>query len=190
MIPVPLIYAGAALVARYIAKKGLKAATKKYTKKAISEGKKHAKDMVTKPNKGQVDTKAGVRGMRNARQLGRQAAVVGTAVGTVATGVVAGGIGISKKKDQQRKLVAQEGKFQKQLAKERAAKLKAKTAAERAKRQTAIEKLLGQIVVSEQKLKTLTAQTKNAGPPKGRPESSAPAKSLRPKMPSKKRPSK
>jgi len=82
-MPLPLIYAAGAVVARFIAKKGLQAAAKKFTKKAISEGKKHAKDMATKPTAGQAGTKAGVRGMRNARQLGRQAAGVGAAAGAV-----------------------------------------------------------------------------------------------------------
>ena len=40
-MPAPLIGAGAAVVARFIAKKGLRAASKKYTKTAIAKGKKH-----------------------------------------------------------------------------------------------------------------------------------------------------
>ena len=84
-MPLPLIYAAGAVVARFIAKKGLQAAAKKFTKKAITEGRKHAKDMATKPTAGQAGTKAGVRGMRNARQLGRQAAGVGAVGGAAVT---------------------------------------------------------------------------------------------------------
>ena len=83
----PLIYAAGAIVARYIAKKGLVAAAKKFTKKAIGEGKKHAKDIATKPTAGQTGTKAGVRGMRNTRQLGRQAALTGAAITAVPAAV-------------------------------------------------------------------------------------------------------
>ena len=177
----PLIYAAGAIVARYIAKRGLQAAAKKYTKKAISEGKKHAKDMVTKPTKGQVDTKAGVRGMRNARQLGRQAAGIGVGVGAAG----AGAVGAAKLKKQKKitaatsakdkreaneKLGDQAKALQKKLAKERAAKRKATTAAERAKRQVAIEKLVGQVVVADTKAKLLNEKLKNAPRPELRPK--------------------
>ena len=81
-------------------------------------------------------------------------------------------------------------KYRTDLAKERAAKRKANTETERAKSQTSIEKTLAKIALADEKLKTLKAQTKNAGPPKGRPKRSAPSKSLRPKMPSKPRPKK
>ena len=74
-------------------------------------------------------------------------------------------------------------KYRADLAKERS-----KTKA--AQNATDIEKTLGKIVVAEEKLKTLKAQTKNAGPPKSRTSPSAPSKSLRPKMPSKPRPKK
>ena len=80
---IPLAVAGAGVIARFIAKKGMKEAVKKYGKKAVTEVQKNAKDMVTKPTAGQAGTKAGVRGMRNARQLGRQAAGVGAAAGAV-----------------------------------------------------------------------------------------------------------
>lgn len=39
--------------------------------------KKHAKDLVTKPNPGQVQSKSGVKGMRNYRTGQRTAALVG-----------------------------------------------------------------------------------------------------------------
>tara|TARA_R110000803_G_scaffold135734_1_gene202678 strand:+ start:57 stop:686 length:630 start_codon:yes stop_codon:yes gene_type:complete len=81
-------------------------------------------------------------------------------------------------------------KYRTDLAKERAAKRKANTETERAKSQTSIEKTLAKIALADEKLKTLKAQTKNAGPPKSRTSPSAPSKSLRPKMPSKPRPKK
>ena len=56
-MPLPLIYAAGAVVARFIAKKGLQAAAKKFTKKAISEGKKHADDLLKK-NGGKTAEKA------------------------------------------------------------------------------------------------------------------------------------
>ena len=152
-MPLPLIAAGAAVVARFIAKKGLQAAAKKFTKKAITEGKKHAKDMVTKKTPGQVATKPGVRGMRNARQLGRQAAGVGAAVGAV------GGIAAMKSK-----------------LKEMQQNLKlAKTEAKRAQMQTAIEKTVAKIALAEEKAKPTAQAPTSSMKPKAR------AKSMRPK---------
>jgi len=52
-----LVYAAAPIVARYIAKKGIGAAIKKFTKRAITEGKKHADD-VFKKNGGRTAEKA------------------------------------------------------------------------------------------------------------------------------------
>ena len=146
-MPLPLIYAAGAVVARFIAKKGLQAAAKKFTKKAISEGKKHAKDMATKPTAGQAGTKAGVRGMRNARQLGRQAAGVGAAVGAV------GGVAAMRSK-----------------VKEMKQNLKlAKTEAKRAQMQTAIEKTIAKIALEEQKAKPTAQAPKKSLRPKARP---------------------
>ena len=79
VIPIAL-----AAAARFIAKKGIAAAIKKFGKKTVNEAKKHVKDVVTKPTAGQEGTKAGVRGMRNARQLGRQAALIGAGTGGTA----------------------------------------------------------------------------------------------------------
>ena len=143
----PLIYAAGAIVARFIAKKGLAAAAKKFTKKAITEGRKHAKDMATKPTAGQAGTKAGVRGMRNARQLGRQAAGVGAAVGAV------GGVAAMRSK-----------------VKEMKQNLKlAKTEAKRAQMQTAIEKTIAKIALEEQKAKPTAQAPKKSLRPKARP---------------------
>ena len=144
---IPLAVAGAGVIARFIAKKGMKEAVKKYGKKAVTEVQKNAKDMVTKPTAGQAGTKAGVRGMRNARQLGRQAAGVGAAAGA-AGGVVAMK---NKVKDMRQQL-----------------KL-AKTEAKRAQMQTAIEKTLAKIAVAEQKAKPTAQAPKKSMRPKARP---------------------
>jgi len=139
---VPLIAAGAAVVARYIAKKGLSAAVKKYTKKAISEGKKHAKDMVTKPTAGQGGSKAGVRGMRNARTLGRQAVVAG-AIGVGVPSALA-------------------------IAKLRANLKKAKSEKARIQAQKDIDNAVAKVVVAEEKAKNNTATPKVSPRPKAR----------------------
>jgi hypothetical protein len=144
---IPLAVAGAGVIARFLAKKGMKEAVKKYGKKAVTEVQKNAKDMVTKPTAGQAGTKAGVRGMRNARQLGRQAAGVGAAAGAVG-GVVAMK---NKVKDMRQQL-----------------KL-AKTEAKRAQMQTAIEKTLAKIAVAEQKAKPTAQAPKKSMRPKARP---------------------
>ena len=81
---IPVIPIALAAAARFIAKKGIAAAIKKFGKKTVNEAKKHVKDVVTKPTAGQEGTKAGVRGMRNARQLGRQAALIGAGTGGTA----------------------------------------------------------------------------------------------------------
>mgnify|MGYP003624825033 FL=1 len=144
---IPLAVAGAGVIARFIAKKGMKEAVKKYGKKAVTEVQKNAKDMVTKPTAGQAGTKAGVRGMRNARQLGRQAAGVGAAAGAV------GGVVAMKNKV---KDMRQQVKL-------------AKTEAKRAQMQTAIEKTLAKIAVAEQKAKPTAQAPKKSMRPKARP---------------------
>ena len=145
---IPLAVAGAGVIARFIAKKGMKEAVKKYGKKAVTEVQKNAKDMVTKPTAGQAGTKAGVRGMRNARQLGRQAAGVGAAAGAV------GGVVAMKNKV---KDMRQQVKL-------------AKTEAKRAQMQTAIEKTLAKIAVAEQKAKPTAQAPKKSMRPKARPK--------------------
>ena len=144
---IPLAVAGAGVIARFIAKKGMKEAVKKYGKKAVTEVQKNAKDMVTKPTAGQAGTRAGVRGMRNARQLGRQAAGVGAAAGA------AGGVVAMKNKV---KDMRQQVKL-------------AKTEAKRAQMQTAIEKTLAKIAVAEQKAKPTAQAPKKSMRPKARP---------------------
>ena len=147
-MPLPLIYAAGAVVARFIAKKGLQAAAKKFTKKAISEGKKHAKDMATKPTAGQAGTKAGVRGMRNARQLGRQAAGVGAAAGAV------GGVAAMRSK-------VKEMKQNLKLAKTETARVQA---------QKDIDNAVAKIVIAEEKAKNNSSAPKKSIKPKSRPK--------------------
>ena len=144
---IPLAVAGAGVIARFVAKKGIKEAVKKYGKKAVTEVQKNAKDMVTKPTAGQAGTKAGVRGMRNARQLGRQAAGVGAAAGAV------GGVAAMKSK-----------------LKEMQQNLKlAKTEAKRAQMQTAIEKTVAKIALAEEKAKSANSAPSRSMKPKARP---------------------
>ena len=145
---IPLAVAGAGVIARFVAKKGIKEAVKKYGKKAVTEVQKNAKDMVTKPTAGQAGTKAGVRGMRNARQLGRQAAGVGVAAGAV------GGVAAMKNK-------VKDMKQQVKLA---------KTETKRSQMQTAIEKTLAKIAVEEQKAKPTAQAPKKSMRPKARPK--------------------
>jgi hypothetical protein len=122
-MPAPLIAAAASVVARYIAKKGLQAAGKKFTKKAIAEGKKHAKDMVTKPTAGQAKVKAATKGQRVYRAGTR----AGAAVGAGAVGVTAAAKVKSLKGDLKN----------------------AKTEAERARLQTQIEKAVAKVRLEE-----------------------------------------
>ncbi len=140
-MPLPLIAAGAAVVARYIAKYGLRAAAKKYTKKAISEGKKHAQDMVTKPNAGQIQVNAATKGQRAYRAGTRAAAGVGAVGGGIA------GVAAMRKK------------------------LKAETdAKKRAQMQVAIEKTIAKVELEKQKSKPTTQAPKKSPRPKVRPK--------------------
>ena len=79
-MPAPLVAAGAAAIARFIAQKGMKEAVKKFGKKAVDEAKKHGKDMVTKPTSGQSKVKKAVSGQRaNRETMRRTAGVAGLA---------------------------------------------------------------------------------------------------------------
>jgi len=118
MIQIPAALLAAAA---YIVKKGVTAAIKKYGKKVVTEAKKHVKDVTTPVRKGVTQTKSGVRGMQNARQLGRQALTVG-AVGGFGLGK-ATSAGDSKEVD----------KLKVDLAKAKIAEKKAKTGESRAK---------------------------------------------------------
>jgi len=114
----PVIPIALAAAARFIAKKGITAAIKKFGKKTANEAKKHVKDLTTPVRKGVTQTKSGVRGMQNARQLGRQAATIGAGVGGTAVAMAL--------KDKQNKL-------KEKLAKAKEAEEKAKTEEAKAK---------------------------------------------------------
>ena len=102
-MPLPLIYAAGAVVARYIAKRGLQAAAKKFTTKAISEGKKHAADLLKK-NGGQTAQKAAniknIKPVQAANANSRSTLRKGLGVGAAAGAVLAsdrGGIAAMRK---------------------------------------------------------------------------------------------
>lgn len=89
--PLPLIYAAKATVARYIAKKGVTEAAKKFTKKALSEGKKHADDVLKKNGGKSAEKAANIKKMRpvqnstaNSRKTVRRAGLGGAAIGAAA----------------------------------------------------------------------------------------------------------
>jgi len=117
----PIIPIALAAAARFIAKKGITAAIKKFGKKTANEAKKHVKDLTTPVRKGVTQSKSGVRGMQNARQLARQALTIG-AVGGFGLGK-ATSAGDSKEVD----------KLKVDLAKAKIAEKKAKTGENRAK---------------------------------------------------------
>ena len=86
-MPAPLVAAGAAAIARFIAQKGMKEAVKKFGKKAVDEAKKHGKDMVTKPTSGQSKVKKAVSGQRaNRETMRRTAGVAGGTLGAAGYG--------------------------------------------------------------------------------------------------------
>ena len=74
---IPLIFAAAGVVARYIAKRGIQAAVKKYTKKAVTNGKKHLKDLKSKPTANQITNAPRTKGQRTYRAGQRNAFGVG-----------------------------------------------------------------------------------------------------------------
>ena len=170
----PLIYAAGAIVARYIAKKGLVAAAKKFTKKAISEGKKHAKDIATKPTAGQTGTKAGVRGMRNTRQLGRQAALTGAAITAVPAGV-----GISKYKTAQKEAALLIKNKNAEVSKLRTNLKKARTEKMRIQIQKDIDNAVAAVEVARLKKKATNEAPKTSLRPVANPK--RPTRQNRPK---------
>lgn len=145
----PLVAAGVATVARYIASKGMAAAVKRYGKKLAQQGAKHAKDMTTKPNAGQRKIEQATRGQRASRKAQRIGFGVGVASGAAGTAKV-----ISDKTKAQKQ--AQAAKLA-----EMRKKLKAETdAKKRAQLQTRIEKEVA-------KAKTFNSTgTPNKRPPK------------------------
>lgn len=91
-MPPPLIYAAGAAVARYIGKRGITAAAKKFTKKALSEGKKHADDVLKKNGGKSPEKAANIKKIRpvqnanaNSRKTTRRAGLGGFVIGAAAT---------------------------------------------------------------------------------------------------------
>ena len=143
---------------------------------------------ITQSTAGKIDKKSGIKlnkGRIAVRSLGDKV-VGGGVVGTVlGAGALAKALSDKKKLQKQKKITTatsakdkreaneklgnQAKDLQQKLAKERAAKRKATTAAERAKRQVAIEKLVGQVVVANTKAKLLNEKLKDAPRPKLRP---------------------
>jgi hypothetical protein len=124
---VPLIAAAAGVVARFIAKRGLAAATKKFTKKAVNEGKKHMKDLKDGPTSGQKKIDPATRAQRVYRSGQRRAAAGATVVASATPAI--------------------------SIVKLRSDLKKAKTAEQRAKLQTRIEKEIAKVKAAEQKAK-------------------------------------
>jgi len=143
---------------------------------------------ITQSTAGKIDKKSGIKLNKDriaVRSLGDKV-VGGGVVGTVlGAGALAKALSDKKKLQKQKKITTatsakdkreaneklgnQAKDLQQKLAKERAAKRKATTAAERAKRQVAIEKLVGQVVVANTKAKLLNEKLKDAPRPKLRP---------------------
>jgi len=145
----PLIYAVGSVVARFIAKKGLTAALKKFTKKAISEGKKHADDLLKKDGGKTAEKAANIKKMKpvqaanaNSRSTLRKG-----------LGVAAVGVGVPS-------ALA--------IAKLRANLKKAKTEKARVQAQKDIDNAVAKVVVAEEKAKNNTATPKVSPRPKAR----------------------
>jgi len=145
----PLIYAVGSVVARFIAKKGLTAALKKFTKKAISEGKKHADDLLKKDGGKTAEKAANIKKMKpvqaanaNSRSTLRKG-----------LGVAAVGVGVTS-------ALA--------IAKLRTNLKKAKTEKARVQAQKDIDNAVAKVVVAEEKAKNNTATPKVSPRPKAR----------------------
>ena len=89
-MPAPLV-AAIPTVASFIARHGATKAVKKYGRKAVTEARKHMKDMTTKKSKGQAQSEKATKGQRTYRSGQRKAGVAGGAV-------VAGGASVGAKK--------------------------------------------------------------------------------------------
>jgi len=152
----PLIYAVGSVVARFIAKKGLTAALKKFTKKAISEGKKHADDLLKKDGGKTAEKAANIKKMKpvqaanaNSRSTLRKG-----------LGVAAVGVGVPS-------ALA--------IAKLRANVKKAKTKTARIQAQKDVDNAVAKVVLAEEKAKNNSSAPKVSSRPKAR------KKPLRPK---------
>jgi len=151
----PLIYAVGSVVARFIAKKGLTAALKKFTKKAISEGKKHADDLLKKDGGKTAEKAANIKKMKpvqaanaNSRSTLRKG-----------LGVAAVGVGVPS-------ALA--------IAKLRTNLKKAKTEKARVQAQKDIDNAVAKVVVAEEKAKNNSIAPKVSTRPKARKTSQRP----------------
>jgi len=158
----PLIYAVGSVVAIFIAKKCLTAALKKFTKKAISEGKKHADDLLKKDGGKTAKKAANIKKMKpvqaanaNSRSTLRKG-----------LGVAAVGVGVPS-------ALA--------IAKLRANLKKAKTEKARVQAQKDIDNAVAKVVLAEEKAKNKSSALSKSSRPKIR-KTLAPIKSQRPKI--------
>tara|TARA_R110001606_G_C14972038_1_gene603290 strand:+ start:49 stop:543 length:495 start_codon:yes stop_codon:yes gene_type:complete len=158
----PLIYAAGAIVARFIAKKGLAAAIKKFTKKAISGGKKHADDLLKKDGGKTAKKAADIKKMKpvqaanaNSRSTLRRG-----------LGVAAVGVGVPSA-------------FA--IAKLRTNLKKAKTEKARIQAQKDIDNAVAKVVLAEEKAKNKLSAPSKSKRPQTR-KTLAPSKSQRPKI--------
>ena len=94
-----LVYAAAPIVARYIAKKGIGAAIKKFTKKAINEGKKHADDVFKKNGGKTAEKAANIKKMRPVQNASTNNRITMRRAGATGIGIGAAGTALSMKGD-------------------------------------------------------------------------------------------
>ena len=128
----PLIVAAAGVVARFIAKRGLAAAAKKFTKKAVNEGKKHAADLLKKDGGKTAEKAANIKKMKPVQSANANSRA------TLRKGIVVGGTPV----------VATAAI---KIADLKSDLKKAKTAEEKAKLQTRIEKEVAKVKAAELK---------------------------------------
>jgi len=128
----PLIAAAAGVVARFIAKRGLAAAAKKFTKKAVNEGKKHAADLLKKDGGKTAEKAANIKKMKPVQSANANSRA------TLRKGIVVGGTPV----------VATAAI---KIADLKSDLKKAKTAEEKAKLQTRIEKEVAKVKAAELK---------------------------------------
>ena len=173
----PLVAAAAGVVARFIAKRGLAAAAKKFTKKAVDEGKKHAADVLKKDGGKTAEKAANIKKMKPVQSANANSRA------TLRKGIAVGGTGVGAAS-----LV--------KISELKVDLKKAKTAEQRAKLQTRIEKEVAKVKAAEQSAKdkgntksrtenTNTRRGNNEKVPQGtRVPTSKPGvkKSLRPKL--------
>ena len=94
-MPAPIL-AAASTVANFIARHGVTKAVKKYGQRAVTEARKHMKDMKTKKTPGQAKSEPATKGQRTYRSGQRKAGVGGAGVGS---GVTAGIMSSSGEQD-------------------------------------------------------------------------------------------